>query len=148
MQVYTSLVMEFKIFFANRLKEARAKRGLSQGQLARLCGLHKTAIGRYETHVIIPTVETLKKLAQALEVSADYFVFDGAKMEGVPKIQDPEILEKCSLLEDLGEDDRKSVLNIMDALIERHQIHSITKKRGNASKATDTPEDDPQTATA
>lgn len=119
------LAMEFRKFFARRLKEARTARGYTQVRLSQMCGLPSNATAKYETEVIIPSIETLKKLAEALEVSADYFVFDQAKMEGVPKIADPALYERYFVLESLTEHEREAALFLLDSLVARHRVQEI-----------------------
>jgi len=154
MQVYNSFVMEFREFFAKRLKVARAERGYTQEQLAELSGVHLKAIAKYETQSIIPSVETLKKLAVALDVSTDYFVFDQAKMEGIPKIKDPELFEQYFILETLNEDERQGALTLLKALIASHELKEITAKLSKDGSVTSTAsvaspkKADPNSATA
>ena len=125
MPVYTSFMMEFRKFFAKRMKEARLAKGFTQGRLAEICGLPPNALTKYENEVVVPSLETLKKIAEALEVSTDYFVFDHAKMEGLPKISDPALYEKYFVLENLGEEDRGTALSLLDALIARQRLREI-----------------------
>ncbi|MBX3305634.1 MAG: helix-turn-helix transcriptional regulator [Nitrospira sp.] len=54
---------------AKRLKALRAKKGLTQLQVARKAGLTLAYIGRLETGHYDPQLSTLKKLAKALKVS-------------------------------------------------------------------------------
>jgi transcriptional regulator with XRE-family HTH domain len=120
--------MGYREFFAKRLREARMARGYTQGRLSELSGVALNAIAKYETRVIIPTAETLQKLARALEVSGDYFLFEHAKMEGVPRVHDPALYERYIVLETLSETDRTSAFNLIDALIERHRVREATSK--------------------
>lgn len=147
MQPYT-LPMELRKFFAKRLKEARMARGYTQGKLAGMCGLPANAIGKYETEVIIPSIETLKKLAEALEVSTDYFVFDQAKMEGVPKIKDPALYDRYFVLEDLNEDEREAALFLLDSLIARHRYQKISTDLAQSSTTPEARKPHPKTAHA
>jgi len=57
-----------------RLKEIRQARGLTQKELAQKIGVSTGAIGLYETNRRMPDLSTLKKLADALNVSADYLI--------------------------------------------------------------------------
>lgn len=57
--------------FGRNLFLARRRAGYSQEELATLCSLHRTEIGKVETGRRLPRVETLVKLAVALEVRAD-----------------------------------------------------------------------------
>src|SRR5438093_13159123 len=55
--------------FASRLSEARHKAGFSQTDLERASGVPKTRLSRYENGHILPSLQTLKKLADALGVT-------------------------------------------------------------------------------
>ena len=54
-----------------KIKEIRKKRGLTQKQLGDLCGMADSAIRRYENGRANPKLETIKKIATALDVSID-----------------------------------------------------------------------------
>jgi transcriptional regulator with XRE-family HTH domain len=56
-------------FAANLLRHRKAA-DLSQEQLAKLAGLHRTEIGMIERRIRLPRIDTLK-LCGALEVSPD-----------------------------------------------------------------------------
>jgi transcriptional regulator with XRE-family HTH domain len=124
MRVYI-LAMEFRKFIAKRIKEARLAKGLTQERLAQLADTHEKAIAKYEGGAIIPTAETLKRIAEALEVSADYFLFDQAKMEGVPKIHDPGLFERYFVLETLEDEEREAALTLLDALIAKKRLKEL-----------------------
>ncbi len=52
----------------NRLTEERVRHGLSQRDLAKLCGLKQSAIARMESIKSIPRLDTVLKVADALGV--------------------------------------------------------------------------------
>ncbi len=52
-----------------KIKEIRKQKGLTQKQLGDLCGMADSAIRRYENGNANPKIETLQKIADALEVS-------------------------------------------------------------------------------
>jgi|SRR5579859_964599 len=58
----------------HRLREARERKGLSQREVARLCGLGINQINRYENGATDPASHILQKLATSLGVSADYLL--------------------------------------------------------------------------
>ena len=58
--------------FAQRLKDLRKQKNLSQTDLGQLAGLHYTHIGRFERGTSRPSGDTLKRLAEALGVTSDY----------------------------------------------------------------------------
>ena len=50
------------------IREARNKKGLTQKQLGERCGMADSAIRRYESDRGNPTIETIKRIAKALEM--------------------------------------------------------------------------------
>lgn len=60
---------------ANNLRKLREKKGLSQDRLAKLADVANNTIIKIEQgENINPTLETLKKVAKALEVSVDELI--------------------------------------------------------------------------
>jgi transcriptional regulator with XRE-family HTH domain len=55
--------------FGNRLREARIRAGLSQSELEDLSGIPKARLSRYENGHVEPSIQTLARLADALNVS-------------------------------------------------------------------------------
>jgi transcriptional regulator with XRE-family HTH domain len=55
--------------FGNRLREARIRAGLSQSELEELSGIPKARLSRYENGHVEPSIQTLTRLATALNVS-------------------------------------------------------------------------------
>ncbi|WP_230578205.1 helix-turn-helix domain-containing protein, partial [Xenorhabdus bovienii] len=60
--------------FAQRLRELRRQKGLSQSELGKLAELHYTHIGRFERGTSRPGSDTLKRLADVLDVTSDYLL--------------------------------------------------------------------------
>ena len=60
--------------FSKRLRETRKARALTQEELAEKADISRVMVSRYETEMVIPTVEVLISLANALEVSIDYLL--------------------------------------------------------------------------
>lgn len=58
----------------NNIKTARSAVGLTQKELASKCNLAEITIRQYETGKREPKYETLKRIAQALNVSMDYLI--------------------------------------------------------------------------
>ena len=55
----------------NRIKSLRIEKNLTQAQLARLCGVHQTAVSQWENNRTQPDTESLKILSDVLDVSID-----------------------------------------------------------------------------
>lgn len=60
--------------FPARLRGAREKRGLNQAELAKRAGLQDSAISHFETGTRKPSFDTLRRLADALNVTTDYLL--------------------------------------------------------------------------
>jgi transcriptional regulator with XRE-family HTH domain len=59
--------------FAARLNELRREKGITGEELAKIIGVNKATISRYENGVLTsPTLGVLKKLADYFDVSIDY----------------------------------------------------------------------------
>jgi len=60
--------------FPERLRTAREKRDLSQGELATRARLQPSAISHFETGARKPSFDNLRRLADALNVTTDYLL--------------------------------------------------------------------------
>jgi transcriptional regulator with XRE-family HTH domain len=119
--------MELNQMLPERLKAARLARGLTQSQLAEKTGLHLKAISKYEQGVILPGADTLQKLITALAISADFLLIPEAKMEGIPKIKDPDLLERYLEIEDLNPKEKEALLTLIDSLLARRRLRELGK---------------------
>ncbi len=54
-----------------RILSSRLRRGLSQGTVSRLAGIHSSYLSRIETGKVHPTVRTAVRIATALQISLD-----------------------------------------------------------------------------
>src|SRR6266478_6182828 len=69
----------------NRLKELRESKNLSQGDIEKKTGLLRCYISRVENNHTVPAIETLEKIARALEVSmSQLFADDGQAAKPLP----------------------------------------------------------------
>lgn len=72
----------------DRLRQLRGEKNLSQGDIEKRTGLLRCYISRVENGHTVPTVETLEKMARALEVPLYRLFYDGEappKLENLPK---------------------------------------------------------------
>ena len=76
------------MIISDRLRALREQRNLSQGHIERRTGLLRCYLSRVENGHTVPSVETLEKIARALEVPLYQLFYDGdqpPKMENLPK---------------------------------------------------------------
>ena len=57
---------------AQRLKELRFTKGIEQAELAKVAGVSRTAMGKYENGDVIPKATALMAISQAYSVSMDW----------------------------------------------------------------------------
>jgi transcriptional regulator with XRE-family HTH domain len=73
------------MIIGDRLREMREEKKLSQGDIEKRTGLLRCYISRVENGHTVPAIETLEKLARALEIPLYQLFYDG---EGPPKLPD------------------------------------------------------------
>jgi transcriptional regulator with XRE-family HTH domain len=116
----------------DRLRELRESKNLSQGDIEKRTGLLRCYRSRVENGHTVPAIETLEKMARALEVPLYQLFYDGEKPPQLPnllkrKTSDdivwgskgkdavyPHKLRKC--LSKAGDKDRKILLSVAQKL--------------------------------
>lgn len=118
-----------------RLRKVREKKNLSQGDIEKRTGLLRCYISRVENGHTVPSIETLEKMARALEVPLYQLFYYG---EEPPKIENVVVMKPSSenpwggtgkdahyfnklrrLLSKIGEGDRNLVLHMAQKLANR-----------------------------
>ena len=111
--------MDEQLVLKNRLKVARAERGLSQGDLAKLVGVSRQTISSIETGQFNPTAKLALLLCIALDWKfEDLFYFTEA----------PEKKKGC--LSGTGKQRSRHQL-----FQYQHQLHSVRSQLGNPGSA-------------
>jgi transcriptional regulator with XRE-family HTH domain len=70
----------------DRLRELRESKELSQGDIEKRTGLLRCYISRVENGHTVPAIETLEKLARALEIPLYQLFYDGEEPPKLPNI--------------------------------------------------------------
>ena len=70
------------LLFKNRLREARAERGLSQEELAALAGVSRQTISAIETELFSPTARLALRLCMVLERQFEELFYMERSSEG------------------------------------------------------------------
>jgi transcriptional regulator with XRE-family HTH domain len=114
-----------------KLRSLRAEKGLSQAALGEISGVNSKLLSKYENERIVPTADTLRKIAQALQISADYLIFDNAPKNGICVLNDLELFEKFQEVENMSLENRTMIKNMIDALIIKSKVESLIKPQQN-----------------
>ncbi len=119
----------------NRLRSVREEKNLSQGDIEQRTGLLRCYISRVENGHTVPAVETLEKMARALELPLYQLMFDGDKPPALPLKgdgkrsaewgsagKDARFLNKlCQSLAKMSQRDRKLFLNFAEKMPQRRK---------------------------
>ena len=103
--------------FGTHLKQARNNKGFSQGQLAEIVEMHSTHISRYERNLANPTIEVVKKIAEALDTSVDYLIYGEEKEKAKSRIEDNELLSIFSKVQRLNKEDTNVIKSLINAYL-------------------------------
>ena len=74
------------MIIGDRLRELRESKKLSQEDIETRTGLLRCYISRVENGHTVPAIETLEKLARALEVPLYQLFYDGAEPPKLPNL--------------------------------------------------------------
>jgi len=114
------------VIIGDRLREMREEKKLSQGDIEKRTGLLRCYISRVENGHTVPAIETLEKMARAMEIPMYQLFYDGEEPPKLPNLpkrkssedivwggtgKDARYLSKLRrLLGKTEEDDRKLLL--------------------------------------
>ncbi len=107
-----------------RIKELRKEAGWSQGKLADKVSTDARQISRYENGRITPSLDAVARIAEALNVSLDYLVIDDVPRRPL-HTADHGLGTRLADISELSEEDRASLLNILDALVTKSRLRIL-----------------------
>lgn len=106
--------------FGQKVAFCRKEKKMSQAELGKHSGISGDIIGKYERNEMKPSIDTAKKLADALEVSLDYLVGDRDL-----KVLDKQTLQRLEDIQNLPEQDREHIFYTLDNLIKAAKFKAI-----------------------
>ncbi len=74
------------MIIGDRLRDIREQKMLSQGDIEKRTGLLRCYISRVENGHTVPAIETLEKLARAMEIPMYQLFYDGEKPPELPNL--------------------------------------------------------------
>jgi len=101
--------------FSKRLAAVRKERGLTQQQMSEVIGIHLSQVKRYESGDTQPSLEVLRKIALALNISADMLLFD--ENERGPS---DDLKMRFEALSQFSPDEMLVAKELLDSLILKH----------------------------
>ncbi len=111
------------IKIGSRITELRKKKGWSQTELAKQVRASREAIGKYERNEAQPSVETAKKIADAMDVSLDYLVGDTTVL-----LKDKKMIYRLEVLQKVNPAYKERILYMLDLMLNDAQSNSLQEK--------------------
>ena len=120
----TSLTWLLTMSFSRRLAKIRKDKKLTQQQMADTIGIHVSQIKRYESGDTQPSLEVLRKIALALNISADMLLFEEGE-----RGPSNDLIMQFEALGQFNEEERKVAKEILDSLILKHTANRLANSK-------------------
>lgn len=111
--------------FGARVKQLRKQHYWSQKELAAKVDIRYQLLNKYEGGQHIPSAETLIQLAYALNTTVD-FLLTGNPIKDTP-LANNSLFKRFKALEEFGEEDKETVIKVIDAIIAKRQVESALR---------------------
>jgi transcriptional regulator with XRE-family HTH domain len=131
MNDYVSLIMqdqEIRKSVGARIKQLRKQRGWTQKELAKHLEGSYQQLNKYESGIHAPPLDKLVQLADALNTTIDYLI-TGQTPDETP-LHNKRLLQKFKLLEGFDANQQETVINVIDAMVAKHQMEETLKTLG------------------
>jgi transcriptional regulator with XRE-family HTH domain len=102
--------------FTVRFLQLRKQHNLTQQQMAEAVGIHITQVKRYEAGGAQPSLELLKKIALAFNVTTDWLIFEEGERE-----PSNDLKLKFEAVSQMDAEERAAVDSLLDAMILKQQ---------------------------
>jgi transcriptional regulator with XRE-family HTH domain len=122
-----------------RLKQLRELKGLSQGKVEERTGLFRCYVSRVENGHTVPSLDTLEKFAQALDVPLYQLFYEGEKPPQLSKLQSQDMNDWASgrkgrrifgkllkAIRKMSPSDRTLLLHTADKMFSRKRPRAVT----------------------
>lgn len=125
---YTPVVMKR---FGEKLLVLRKERKMSQDELGEILGIGGRLISRYECAKTVPSLSTLRKIAELFNTTTDYLLFDEVDRASV---RDPELLKQFQRVDKKGDKERDFIKKLIDALTLDDRLKNILEEKTKEPK--------------
>jgi len=122
---HTHLTWLMTMSFSRRLTKIRKDKKLIQQQMADTIGIHVSQIKRYESGETQPSLEVIRKIALALNISADMLLFDEDERGASDDFK-----MQFEALSQFSEDEKRVAKELLDSLILKHTANRLATGTG------------------
>ena len=104
-----------------KIKTIREAKGMTAKEVISAVGMGAPMYSRIENGVNEPSLSTLEKIAKALGIKLSDFFDDEDTLTDINSY-DASLMEKVKLVEELNEDEKKTVFSIVDAFLGKKKL--------------------------
>lgn len=122
---HTNLTWLMTMSFSRRLSQIRKGKKLTQQQMADTIGIHVSQIKRYESGDTQPSLEVIRKIALALNISADMLLFDEDERGASDDFK-----MQFEALSQFSEEEKRVAKELLDSLILKHTANRLATGTG------------------
>lgn len=108
--------------FGKKLRECRDAKSISQNEFSKLIEVHHSIIGKYERDEVKPSIDVVKKIADALDTTVGYLLGE-AKNTSV--LKDQAMLKRINDINNLPAQDKEHILYAIDGLIKSAKLKAL-----------------------
>ncbi|HCH0380385.1 TPA: helix-turn-helix transcriptional regulator [Vibrio parahaemolyticus] len=108
--------------FSMKIKELRNSKNLNQEDVAKAIGITKNTYIKYENGTQSPKLETIEKLSEFFGVTTAELISD------IEPTVNGKLGAKLKLIEQLDDEEKKSIMMMIEGLILRNQSKIISKE--------------------
>ncbi len=114
--------------FSRKLFRLRTQRGWTQQEMARMIGIDAAQIQSYETGNASPTLEVIRSMARALNVSADELVFDERERAIFKNFSDQRLLNLFRRISRMSPDEQAAFCAFLEKVdIKNYRFDGVYK---------------------
>ncbi|MFK7799220.1 MAG: helix-turn-helix transcriptional regulator [Aureispira sp.] len=111
------------------VKKLREQHGLQQKQVADVLGVDPANYNRIEKGERNITLDMLLKAAKFFGLSLDEIVYPDKQLNNIEEAVETSLIARIRSIEDLDEEDKETILNVIDAIIERKKLRTIVNNQ-------------------
>jgi len=108
---------------AKKLSTLRKQKGLSQQAFADCIGIHVTQVKRYEAGTALPSLEAIKKMAQALRVTTDSLIFEEDELQ-----PDADLALQFQAINNMSAEQQQIIKQLLEGMIIKYEAERWSSK--------------------
>lgn len=120
--MHKQLMAFITMSFPDRFIKLRKDNNLTQQQMADKIGMHITQVKRYEAAQAQPSLEVVKKIALAFNITTDWLIFEEGERE-LPNT----LLMKFEAVSQMSNEDQRTIQSLIDGMILKHQAQQLAQ---------------------